>query len=78
MKIEIEYNEDDYISSFAYGIGKSLEQAVEMYTDGLIEKNQDISAKILSYINTLEGEELERYKKHFDIETLRVNKDVNK
>lgn len=69
MEIIIKHDENEPISSLAYGLGKALEKVIDTNSEGLIDENKYLKAKILDFVPKLKGQTLEQYKKHFKIET---------
>jgi hypothetical protein len=69
MKITIDYDvEKDTISSFAYALGKTIEEIIEAKTNNLIKENKLLEAKILHFSEKTVDP---NYKEYFGIKSLR-------
>lgn len=71
ITIESDNFENEYISAFAYTIGKSIEEVIKEKTNNLEEENNILQAKILSFKGYNNKEE---YYNHFGINILPTRK----
>lgn len=65
--IVINYDKNDGISSFAFSLGKTIENIISVETDNLKLKNNILEGLILDFSFCLTGELYEKYIKHFNI-----------
>lgn len=71
MKLNIEYDsEKEDMSSLAYSLGLALEKVIDFNTDQIRLRNLELESKIISYAKRLEGTELQKYIKHFELKTI--------
>ena len=61
-------DKDEFISAFAFKIGKQIEELIKEQTDNLQERNQMLEAKILQWYFKSKDED---FAEHFGITTMR-------